>query len=124
MKAMIDSKTKYPDDIIREFTLEVLRLKQRGIDIEREISVKQAFLKNIKQKQTVKYSELYYDLENDTNTYWRVKKVFLDCRKTSFYEIKVLKKYFFNTAQLAIMQTHFEKKYIRTHHDIRISQFY
>ena len=121
---MIDSKTKYPDDIIREFTLEVLRLQQIVINLEKEISTKQAFLKVIKQKKTVKHSELYYALENDTNTYWRIKEVFLDCRKTSFYEIKVLKKYFFNTAQLEIMQTHFQNKYIRTHHDIRISQFY
>ena len=121
---MIDSKTKYPDDIIREFTLEVLRLQELVIDIQSKISAKQAFLKVIKQKKTVQYSELYYALENDLNTYWRVKEVFLDCRKTSFFEIKVLKKYFFNTAQLAIMQLHFQKKYIRTHHDIRISQFY
>lgn len=121
---MIDSKTKYPDDIIREFTLEVLQLQQMVINLESQISAKQAFLKVIKQKQTVKYSELYYALENDLNTYWRVKEVVLDCRKTSFYEINVLKKYFFNTAQLAIMQTHFQRKYTRTHHDIRISQFY
>jgi hypothetical protein len=121
---MIDSKTKYPDDIIREFTLELLQLRQMVINLESQITVKQAFLNAIKQKKTVKYSELYTALENDLNTYWRIKEVFLDCRKTSFYEIKVLKKYFFNTTQLAIVQTHFQKKYTRTHHDIRISQFY
>lgn len=121
---MIDPKTKYPDDIIREFTLEVLRLQQMVINVEKDIKEKQAFLKVISQKQTVKYSELYYALENDTNTYWRVKEVFLDCRKNSFFEIKVLKKYFFTTAQLEIMEKHFIKKYTRTHHDIRISQFY
>ena len=121
---MIDSKTKYPDDIIREFTLEILSLKERVIELQKKISEKEYFLKVIKQKQTVKYSELYTALENETTTYWRIKEVKVESRTISFYEIKVFKKYFFTTNQLEIIRKHFMKQFTRSEHDIRISQFY
>ncbi len=112
------------DDIIREFTLEILQNKEHIKRLEQKNKEKEAFLKAIKSKIQVKYSELYYALENETSTYWKIKEVLLECRKNSFYEIKVFKKYFFSTAQIEIIEKHYMLKFTRTKFDIRITQFY
>jgi hypothetical protein len=112
------------DDIIREFSLEILENKEHIKRLEQKNKEKEAFLKVIKSKVQVKYSELYYALENETSTYWKVKEVFLECRKNSFFEIKVYKKYFFSTAQIEIIESHYMLKFTRTKSDIRITQFY
>ena len=112
------------DDIIREFTLDIMNSREVIKRYEKDIKEKEAFLKAIKSKIQVKYSELYYALENETSTYWKIKEVLLECRKNSFYEIKVFKKYFFSTAQIEIIEKHYMLKFTRTKFDIRITQFY
>ncbi|PDS24663.1 hypothetical protein [Flavobacterium branchiophilum] len=112
------------DDIIREFTLQILKNKQHIAALSEEVKQKEAFLKAIKSKTEVKYSELYLALENDTSQYWKIKEVKLECRNNSFYEIKVFKKYFFSLAQIEIIEKHFMLKFTRTKFDIRITQFY
>jgi len=112
------------NDIIREFTLEILQNNEDIKFLEQKNKEKEAFLKAIKTKTQVKYSELYFALENETSTYWKIKEVLLECRKNSFYEIKVYKKYFLTTAQIEIIEKHYMLKFTRTKFDIRISQFY
>ena len=112
------------DDIIRDFSLEILQNKEHIKLLEQKNKEKEAFIKAIKSKIQVKYSELYFALENETSTYWKIKEVLLECRKNSFFEIKVYKKYFLSTAQMDIVEKHYMKKFIRTKSDIRISQFY
>ena len=121
---MTGAKHKNIEDIIREFTLEIVQNKERIKQLEQKNKEKEAFLKAIKAKTPVKYSELYYALENETATYWKIKEVFLECRKNSFYEIKVFKKYFFSTTQIEIIEKHYMQKFTRTKVDIRITQFY
>jgi hypothetical protein len=115
--------TKYPDDIIREFTLSILSLQERKKLIENEIKEKQAFLRVIKKKTPLKYSELYKALEDGEDTFWKVKEIESEARANSFYEIHIKKEYFINTEQLKIMEIHFMKLYSRGAHDIRINQF-
>jgi hypothetical protein len=112
------------DEIIIKFELEILDNRERIKLLQQKNKEKEAFIKCIKAKQQVKYSELYFALENETSSYWKVKEVLLECRKNSFYEIKVLKKYFFSTAQVEIIEKHYMQKFSRTKFDIRITQFY
>lgn len=112
------------NDLIREFTLEILQNQERIKELQQKNKEAEAFLKVIKSKIQVKYSELYYALENETSTYWKIKEVQLECRINSFYEFKVLKKYFFSMAQIEIIEKHYMQKFKRTKIDIRIQQFY
>ncbi len=115
--------TRYPDDIIKEFTLSILELRDRKRDIEDEIKKKQAFLKAIKNKKPVKLSELYKALEEGEDTFWKIKEVQNEARANSFFEIAIKKEYFFDTFQYRIIEAHFMKLFKRGAHDIRIYQF-
>ena len=112
------------DEIITKFTLEILELRESIEVSERKIKEKEAFIKVIKSKQEIKFSELYEALENDTNKFWKIKEVTMEQRKNSYYEIKVFKKYFLSRAQIEIIEKHFMLKFTRTKFDIRITQFY
>ena len=115
--------TRYPDDIIKEFTLSILELRDRKRDIDDEIKKKQAFLKAIKKKSPVKLSELYKALEEGEDTFWKIKEVHNEARANSFFEIAIKKEYFFDTFQYRIIEAHFMKLFKRGAHDIRIYQF-
>lgn len=112
------------DEIVKKFNFEIISLQERIKEIEQKIKEKQAFVKAISAKKEVKYSELYEALETNSNKFWRVKEVSMECRKNSFYEIKVYKKYFLTLDQIEIIEKHFMLKYTRTNFDIRITQFY
>lgn len=112
------------DDIILQFTLDILELRERIQLMNDSIQEKEAFLKVMKSKIVVKNSEMYQALENETSKFWKIKEVTMECRKNSFYEIKVFKKYFFSKPQIEIIEKHFMLKFSRIKADIRISQFY
>ena len=115
--------TKDPDEIIKEFTLSILELRNRKREIEDEIKKKQAFLKAIKNKSPVKLSELYRALEEGEDKFWKIKEVHNEARANSYFEIAIKKEYFFDTFQYRIIEAHFMKLYKRGAHDIRIYQF-
>lgn len=115
--------TKFPDDLIREFTMKIMELQEKKLIIEKEIKEKQAFLRAIRKKTPLKYSELYKALEDSEDTFWKVKEIKSEARANSYYEIHIKKEFFVNTEQLKIIESHFMKLYCRGAHDIRINQF-
>ena len=112
------------DDIVRTFTLEILENKNRIAKIEQQNKEKEAFLKAIKQKIQLKYSELFYALELDSLKYWKISERMVEGFKSPIYEIKVYKKYFLNTNQIEIVERHYVLKYSTPKAYIRIIQFY
>lgn len=112
------------DDIVRAFTLEILQNKNRIAEIQQQNKEKEAFLKAIKQKTQLKYSELFYALEGDSLKYWKINQRMVEGFKSPIYEIKVYKKYFLNTNQIEIVERHFVLKFSTPKAYIRIIQFY
>ncbi len=116
--------TKYPTELILEMDLCIAELEKRKQDIQQEINEKRAFVKAIKTKEEIKMSALYEALENNTTTFWSIKEHTAPGRETTYFEIKVRRKYFLNTKQYEIIVKHYTMLYKKHETDIRISQFY
>ena len=116
--------TKNIEDVIRNFKLDILHLKNESERIQKKISEKQQFLDAIKKRKEVKNSELYTALENnDDNKFWKL-QIIKKLNGDSYIEIKTFKKYFFTTAQLTIVETEMMQRFKKDKIDIRITQFY
>ena|SRR5690554_560605 len=108
------------NDLIREFTTEILLLEARKKEIEQTIREKKLFLKNISKRTQPKYSELWQALENDDTAFWKVEEIKIESRTSTFMRITVHKKWFFNNEQLNIIERFYSKKYDKPITDIRI----
>jgi hypothetical protein len=116
--------TKHPTELILEMDLCIAELEKRKQDIQQEINEKKAFVKAIRMKEEIKMSALYKALEDDLTTFWTIKEHTAPGRETTYFEIKVRRKYFINTKQYEIIVNHYKTLYKKHESDIRISQFY
>jgi len=116
--------TKHPTELIMQMDLSIAELEKRKQEIQQEINEKKAFVKAIRLKEEIKMSALYEALENNATTFWTIKEHTAPGRETTYFEIKVRRKYFINTKQYEIMVNNFKIAYKRHETDIRISQFY
>jgi hypothetical protein len=116
--------TKNPTELILQMDLTIAELEKRKQNIQQEINEKKAFVKAIRLKEEIKMSALYEALENNTTTFWTVKEHTAPGRETTYFEIKVRRKYFINTKQHEIIVNHYKSVYKKHETDIRISQFY
>jgi hypothetical protein len=117
-------ETKNIEDVIRNFKLDILHLKNESERIQKKISEKQLFLDAIEKRKEVKNSELYTALENnDDKKFWKL-QIIKKLNGDSYIEIKTFKKYFFTTHQLCIIETQMMQRFKKDKIDIRITQFY
>lgn len=117
-------KGKKLDVIIRDFELEIVTQEAEIALMQEKIKFQKVFLSDIKKRVQPKMSELYEALETDSSKFYRIKEFTVESRPGSWLEIRVFKKYFFDTNQIKIIQEFFMKKHCKTIHDIRIMQFY
>lgn len=116
-------KNKDLNEVILEFEVDILNLKSIISEAQRNIKIKQQFLRSVSKRTSIKNSQLYQAIENESNDFWQIIEVDTPSRTYSYYEIKIKKMVFINTDQRKIIQEHFMKVYKRTVHDIRIIQF-
>lgn len=108
------------NDLIRQFTADVILLESEKKAIDQAIKEKKLFLKSINKRIQPKYSEMWQSLENDDTIFWKIEEIKVESRINSFIKITIHKKWFFNNEQLKIIERFYSEKYNKPITDIRI----
>jgi hypothetical protein len=120
---MMSIKNRDLNEVILEFEVEILNLKAIIETAQKDIKIKQQFLRNVNKRMSLKNSELYRAIENKSDDYWVIIEANTPTRTYSYFEIRINKKVFVNMNQTKIIQEHYMQVLKRTIHDIRIIQF-